>query len=137
LPLVVIDAPQDTFHVIKIDVEQRLAFGWASVAVRKDGETVVDSQQDIITPAELEQAAYEFVLKFREATEMHQGPTIGSLVESMVVTPEKLSALGLPQDALPLGWWVGFRLEPETFAKVKDGTLRMFSIEGTAERIPV
>jgi hypothetical protein len=43
--------------------------------------------------------------------------------------------MGLPADSAPTGWWVGFKLDAETFRKVQDGRLSMFSIEGTAERV--
>jgi hypothetical protein len=47
--------------VMKSDDDQRLVFGWASVAVRVTGETIEDYQQDVIEIAELEQAAYDYV----------------------------------------------------------------------------
>ena len=37
------------------------AFGWASVAIAENGETLEDWQGDIIEPDELESAAYKFV----------------------------------------------------------------------------
>lgn len=122
-------------QVCKTDDAAQIVFGWASVAIRKDGEAVTDWQGDILDPAELEHAAYNFVLDFREANEQHAGPAVGHLVESLVVTKEKLAALGLSEEALPLGWWVGFHLpDAALFAKVAGGEYRMFSIEGTANR---
>lgn len=122
------------FQIAKTDEAERLVFGFANVSVAKDGGEIVDLQGDIIEPADLEKTAYEFVLKFREAGEMHKGSAVGQLVESMVFTPEKLEALGIAKDAVPCRWWVGFKLAPEAFEKVKDGTYRMFSIQGRAER---
>ena len=126
------------FTISKTDDAERLVFGFANVSIAKDGGEVVDLQGDIIEPVELERAAYEFVLKFRASGEMHDKGdvkgSVGKLVESMVFTPEKLDALGLAKDALPCRWWVGFQLEPEAFAKVKDGTYKMFSIQGRADR---
>jgi hypothetical protein len=53
----------------------------------------------------------------------------------MFFSPEKLEKLGLPTDALPTGWWVGFHVEDDAaWARVKDGTYKMFSIQGTALR---
>jgi hypothetical protein len=122
------------FEIAKVDDAQRLVFGFANVSIAKDGGEVVDLQGDIIEPSELEAAAYEFVLKFRETGEMHKGAAVGKLVESMVFTPEKLEALGIAKDAVPCRWWVGFQLDDDAFAKVKDGTYRMFSIQGRADR---
>lgn len=123
--------------IAKIDEDRRLVFGWASVAVQKDGSALVDRQGDVIEPQMLEDAAYEFVLVFREADEMHNQITKGHLVESFVSTPEKRQAMGMTGDDQSVAWWVGFRLEPDLFQKVKDGTLGMFSIEGVGRRVPV
>lgn len=59
------------FHILKSDGDQRLVFGWASVSVTVDGEQVEDLQGDAVDPEELEKAAYQYVLDFRDAGEMH------------------------------------------------------------------
>ena len=124
--------------IAKIDDEQRLVFGWASVAKRADGATIEDSQGDIIDPGDLETAAYDFVLDFREANTMHSGPVTGRLVESFVSTPEKLQKMGLAPDALPTAWWAGFKIDDDTaWEGVKSGRYKMFSIEGRGTREPV
>ena len=121
------------------DTDERLVFGWASVADRADGETITDHQGDIVEISELETAAYDFVQFFREGSEMHErgGLDIAVIIESIVFTPEKIAALGLKDGDLPHGWWVGFRvLDDDVWEKVKDGTYTMFSIEGAAIRQP-
>lgn len=142
------------FQIAKIDDAERLVFGFANVSVAKStaagsgGHEIFDLQKDSIPPAELEKAAYQFVLDFREADADHKGPAIGQLVESMVFTPEKLAklatdpvsgavnseALAILKQALPCRWWVGFKLEPQAYAAVKSGKYRMFSIAGEADR---
>lgn len=72
--------------VIKSDDDQRLVFGWANVAIRIDGEQIVDWQKDIIDTEDLEKAAYEYVAYFGTAGEMHRRGGVGRLVESMVFT---------------------------------------------------
>lgn len=125
-------------RIVKLDSERQHIFGWASVAVAKDGTPLEDFQGDLIDTAELEQAAYQFVLDARESGVMHQGEAVGQMIESFMVTPEKLEALGLAPDALPQGWWVGFHLPDQAaFAKVKAGDYAAFSIEGTAIREPL
>jgi hypothetical protein len=124
----------------KTDDEKRLVFGWANVAVRTDGEQIVDLQQDMIDPEDLEDAVYEYVLDFRDGGEEHDPNRrqIASLVESCVFTPDKLKAMGLDADSVPLGWWIGFHVDDDdAWAKIKDGTYRMFSIEGQGTRVPV
>lgn len=126
------------FRVSKSDDEKQLAFGWASVAVRENGETISDYHRDIIEPEVLEEAAYRFVEFYREGGEMHRRGGCGVLVESIVFTREKQQALGIPEGIVPEGWWIGFHVtDPEVWEKVKNGTYPMFSIEGTAVRVPV
>jgi hypothetical protein len=123
------------FAVVKSDDDKRQVFGWASVAVRVGGETIVDWQQDIIEMDELEKAAYEFATDYATAGEMHERGGVGRLIESVIFTKEKAAAMGIPPVMLPQGWWVGFKIDdPAVWGKVKDGTYNMFSIEGTAER---
>lgn len=122
------------FRLMKSE-EQGLIFGWASVAVRADGEVVVDSQFDVIEIEELENAVYDFVVEWGRAGEMHCKSDVGVLIESMVFSKEKAETLGIPSHLLPEGWWVGFRIcDQSVWEKVKNGTYSMFSIEGTAQR---
>ncbi len=126
------------FKVMKSDDEKMLAFGWASVSMRVDGEVIEDWQKDIVEPEDLENAAYEFVLLYREGGEMHERGGAAVLIESVVFTEEKMRAMGIPAGTLPIGWWIGFKvLDKDVWEKVKDGTYQMFSIEGEAERVKV
>lgn len=126
-------------EIAKIDHDKRQLFGWANVSVRKNGTVVCDWQEDVMPMDELEQAAYAFALDYRDAGENHTpGVYVGKMIESFVVTKEKLEKMGLAPDALPQGWWVGFQIEDDmVWEKVKKGDYRMFSIEGTAVREPV
>ena len=124
--------------VIKSDDDRRLVFGWANVAVRADGEQIVDWQQDMIDIAELEKAAYGYVAEFGTAGEMHRRGGVGRVIESIVFTKEKAAALGISPDILPEGWWIGFQITDDVvWEKIKNGEYSMFSIEGTAVREPV
>lgn len=129
-----------SFNIYKTDSDKRLVFGWASIAITVDGEQLEDRQQDMIDPEDLEESAYEYVLNFRDTGEEHI-PTMrkkGKLVESCVFTVEKQKAMGIPEGTLPVGWWVGFKIEDDAaWERVKNGTYRMFSIEGKANREPV
>lgn len=138
-----IDAIQKTDNevsILKTDDDKRLVFGWASISITVDGEQLEDRQQDMIDPEDLEEAAYEYVLNFRDTGEEHI-PTMrkkGKLVESCVFTEEKQRAMGIPAGTIPIGWWIGFKIEDDdAWERVKNGTYRMFSIEGKANREPV
>ena len=122
-----------TAQIAKLDDDQRLVFGWASVVENPDGTPVVDLQGDVLMPDELEKAAYKFVLEVRKAGEMHRTVEgVGELVESVVLTKAKREAMGIAAGAS--GWWVGFKVSPEVFAKVKSGQYGGFSIGGRGMR---
>lgn len=126
------------FQIMKSDSDRMLAFGWASVSVRVDGEVIEDWQKDVVEPEELENAAYHFVELYREGGEMHERGGAAVLIESVVFTEEKMKAIGIPAGTLPIGWWIGFKvLDQDVWEKVKDGTYSMFSIEGSAKRVEV
>ncbi len=128
---------EQQFHIKKADEEQHLVFGWASVAIRVDGDQIVDCQGDMWDPHDLEEAAYKYVLRFRDAGEEHV-PKLrkkAKLVESIVFTKEKMAAIGIPEGSVPEGWWIGFKVHDEnTWQKIKSGQYSMFSIEGTGRR---
>lgn len=65
---------------------------------------------------------------------MHAGAAQSELIASIVLTSEVQKALGIPDATVPQAWFVGFEVPPETFAKVKEGSRLMFSIEGEAAR---
>lgn len=130
----------DTFNIYKTDNDKRLVFGWASISITVDGEQLIDRQQDMIDPEDLEEAAYEYVLNYRDTGEEHISTMRmrGKLVESCVLTAEKQKAMGIPEGTLPIGWWVGFKITDDAaWERVKNGTYRMFSIEGKASREPI
>lgn len=126
-----------THHEItKVDDDQRLVFGWASIGIDKDGTVIEDRQGDILDDVdEIEKAAYDFVLHSRDGGEMHVRKGVSTLVESVVFTPEKTRAMGIPDGTVPTGWWVGYKVnDDEVWKAVKDGKYRMFSVHGRGMR---
>lgn len=83
------DVVKGRFKIVKSNDEKMLAFGWASVSMRVDGELIEDWQGDIIEPEELEKAAYDYVFLYREGGEMHERGGAAVLIESVVFTEEK------------------------------------------------
>jgi len=131
------------FHTefAKMDTDKREVFGWASV-VELNGQPVEDRQGDIITPEELERAAYSYVQKSRVGGRQHQregdSPFHASdMIESLVLTKEKVEKMGLPAST-PLGWWVGYKVhDDDTWSAIKKGDLTGFSIHGRGRRVPI
>lgn len=123
---------------IEKTADQGLVSGWANVAVNADGTIPLDWQGDIIRPEVLEKAAIDFMLNYRESGEMHQGSSIGTVVESIVFTKDKQEALGIPEGVVPEGWFITVKIKDnDVFEKVKSGKYRMFSIQGHGNRVPV
>ena len=127
----------------KVDADKRQVFGWASI-VEKDGNPVVDLQGDYISIDEIEKSAYEYVVKSRKGGDMHERVDgemplhVSDMIESFIVTPEKIEKMGLPNDSLPLGWWVGYQINDDnTWNLVKTGKRTGFSIHGRGRREPL
>lgn len=135
-------------EIVKVDAAQHLVFGWASV-VEIAGRPIVDTQSDIILPATLEDAAYAYVESSGKAGEMHEGKgvtKIGQLVESMLFTPEKVTAMlqsltsqgiNAVMDMPFVGWWIGFRIDsPEVWDAITSDPprLKAFSVGGKGKR---
>lgn len=124
------------FAIHKANDAEQLVSGWANVSVNADGSLPLDWQDDIIAPETLEKAAINFMLNYRESGEMHDGGSVGTVVESIVFTKEKQAALGIPEGIVPQGWFITVKIhDAAAFARVKDGTYKMFSIQGTCRRI--
>lgn len=129
-----------TADIKKFNPEKQMIFGWASIIEWPNGSAVVDSQQDIIEICELENAAYDFVLHVREASDMHDKSTIGigRLVESVVFSREKQQSMGIPEGILPIGWWIGFKIyDDAVWEGIKSGKYRAFSIGGMGTRTEI
>ena len=124
------------FQMHKARDAEQLVSGWANVSVNANGSVPLDWQDDIIPPEELEKAAVNFMLEYRDSGVMHEGGSVGTVVESIVFTKDKQEALGIPEGILPIGWFITVKVhDADTFAKIKDGTYKMFSIQGTCRRI--
>jgi len=124
-------------RIAKSDDEQRRIWGYASIAVMKNGVQLIDLQGDAIDIEDLAAGWYDYVKESGALNFQHQGPVRGRLIEAVVFTPEKLALWGLEPDALPLAAWVGYEVDtPEDYHVLKDLGFFMFSIEGEALREP-
>lgn len=133
-----VDSFTVTATVSKAMDDKRQVYGWASIT-EMNGQPVVDLQGDYVTIEEIEKAAHKYISSSRKGGDMHlrdgDNPVhVADLIESVVITPEKKEALGLPADS-PTGWWVGMQVnDEETWRKVRSGERPMFSIHGSGRR---
>ena len=120
----------------KTNDDKQLVSGWASVSVNADGSLPLDWEDDVIPPCVLEKAAMDFMKDYRDSGVAHVGDSVGTVVESIVMTKEKQAAMGIPEGCVPEGWFITVHIaDSEVFAKVKDGTYKMFSIQGSCKRV--
>ena len=127
-----------SFDIKKSAEEKQMVFGWANIAKNADGTIPLDWHGDVTTVEVLEEAAYEFALKYRATGAEHAGEVLGELVESIVFTKEKMAALNIPEGIVHEGWWVGFKIyDQDAWEKIKSGEYKMFSIQGKAKRLPM
>ena len=119
-------------EITKMDEEQRVIYGYASV-VTKGGEPVVDRQGDVITPEMMEKAATEFMLGARNGLTMHKGEPTTTIVHSMPFTKEVMDSFGITSDRE--GWLIAVKVHcDETWDAAKKGQFSGFSIGGKATK---
>jgi len=122
--------------ITKVDDDKRLVCGWASIIKDTEGKVLLDRQNDFIDDEnELEKSAYTYVLHSRDGGEMHIRKGVSTMVESVVLTKEKQEALGIPEGTVPIGWWIGFKVNDDrVWSEVKKGGYSGFSVHGTGQR---
>ncbi|WP_374442485.1 XkdF-like putative serine protease domain-containing protein [Stella sp.] len=128
-----------TLPIAKADGALRTVWGWASVSV-EDGSPLVDAEGDTIATDELVRAAHAFMAHSRRGAAGHadgggDAPAVGTVVESLVVTPAIREALAIGDGRE--GWFVGIRIADDAvWAAVLAGELSALSIGGVARRLP-
>lgn len=120
-------------EVTKIDSEQRIVYGFASV-VSKNGEMIVDRQGDVITANEMEKAATQFMLGARNGLTMHKGEPTTTIVHSLPLTKQIMDAFGITSDKE--GWLIAVKVhDDDTWDRMKKGEFTGFSIGGRARKV--
>lgn len=119
--------------ITKVDDEQRIVYGYASV-VTKGGKPVVDRQGDVITADTMEKAATEFMLGARNGLTMHKGEPTTTIVHSMPFTNEIKKAFGIESELE--GWLIAVKVhDDDTWNRMKQGEFTGFSIGGRATKV--
>jgi len=118
-------------QIVKMDDEQRIVWGWASVAT-VNGEPVFDLHGDHIPMSELTKASTEFMLTTRVGKTMHFGTKRSDVVHSLPLSKELASMLGVSSEKE--GWIVGFKVHDDTtWDMIKSGELPALSIGGIGD----
>lgn len=120
--------------ISKADAEQQIVYGWAYITHDRNGEVVIDKSGDFVDDVEeIQKAAVDFMLHHRASDLDHTNIKGGEVIESMVFTPDKKKAMGIPPGVLPDGWWIGVKCSDEQWKGYKEGRTA-FSIHGAGTR---
>ena len=121
-----------SIKILKIDEEQRIIYGWASVTTYK-GELVVDLQGDVIKTETLHKAFNEFMKGVRVGKINHSGEQVGQIVHSFPMSKDICEALEIQSDkeGVISGFYV---TDDDLWEKVKSGEYAEFSIGGRAQK---
>ena len=123
---------ETSIKILKIDEDQRIIYGWASVTTYK-GDLVVDLQGDVIKTDTLHKSINEFMKSVRVGKLNHSGEQVGQIVHSFPMSKEICAALGIQSDKE--GWITGYHVTDDTlWEKVKSGDYAEFSIGGRAQK---
>ena len=122
----------EAIKILKIDEDQRIIYGWASVTTY-NGELVVDLQGDVIKTDTLHKSINEFMKGVRVGKLNHSGEQVGQIVHSFPMSKEICAALGIQSDKE--GWITGYHVTDDAlWDKVKSGDYAEFSIGGRAQK---
>ena len=118
-------------NIIKADDEQRIVWGWASVAT-ENGEPVFDVHGDHIPMEELTKASVDFMRNYRVGKTEHFGKQTSEVIAMLPLSKSLAEALGIQTNRE--GLVVGFKVhDDETWNGIKSGDLPAFSIGGRGE----
>lgn len=118
-------------NIIKADDEQRIVWGWASVAT-ENGEPVFDIHGDHIPMEELTKASVDFMRNYRVGKTEHFGKQTSEVIAMLPLSKSLAEALGIQTNRE--GLVVGFKVyDEDTWNGIKSGDLPAFSIGGRGE----
>lgn len=126
------------YRIAKVDEEKRVALGVALKASDETNGIRPDTQRDILSPEQVEQAAYNFMLNSR-LFDLHHKRTVpnsrAAVVESYLAPVDfKMGRTDVKKG----DWIVGVKFADKAlWDAVKSGEIRAFSIKGVGKRRPV
>ena len=121
--------------ILKMDDEQRVVWGWASVAT-ENGTPVFDSHGDHIPMSELTKASIDFMENIRVGKSLHHGDQVSAVIGCLPLSQELAKALGIQSDRE--GLIMGFRVhDDQTWNLIKSGDLPALSIGARGRRYAV
>ena len=126
-----VDVAQGELEIVKVDEGKRLVYGVFLVPEKPDHDG------DVISVADVEKVAHDFMAIYRNIDEMHGShPIEADIVESAISWEDGLNFHG---KTLPLGSWFGaVKIHDDAvWAKVKSGEYKGFSVRISGVREPI
>lgn len=131
--------------VFKNDHVNQIIGGWFSV-FKVDGDVVVDSDNEEIDIPSYNKVFIEFSKNYRNANFDHEGQVRGTLIDNILIDSVDMAKMlvheitGLALDDIPvkkLGHFGSFQLHDTDDFNDALKTKKMFSIEGTCQRVEI
>jgi len=120
---------------VKVNDEQRCVTGWVSV-IQEKGVDVIDLQGDVIKADVLQKSMRNYMESVRVGKADHDGGPVATCVEMFTFTPELQKSMGI--DLGLVGTLATFKVHcDKTWARVKSGELKAFSIGGMAASVEI
>lgn len=123
--------------VAKSDDAQMRIFGVAMTATDETGTELVDHQNQIVSPEEMAEAAFDWAASGGKSGVYHKPSepgfvdSAGHMIASAPLTAELRTAWGLPPG--PATWIVGIQItDPAVWRRYQSGELKELSIRGSA-----
>ena len=117
-----------TSKILKVDSTLGLVLGFAVVCKDEDGSDHYDLQGHHIPEQVMLDAATDFMLHKRVASDMHEGDERGSVVFAFPLTTEIAEAFGIVTKKT--GLMIAMKPDEEMLAKFASGEYTGFSIGG-------
>lgn len=128
--------------VTKTDGGSQIVGGWFSL-FKLDGETVVDSDNEVIDIDSYNEAYIDFSKNYRDANFDHEGAIKGTLIDNILIDSVEMAKMlvseitGMAPEDIPvmkLGHFGSFQIhDADDYAEVV-ASKHMFSIEGECQR---
>ncbi|RLF98545.1 MAG: hypothetical protein DRN49_05730, partial [Thaumarchaeota archaeon] len=116
--------------IVKVDKKKHIVYG---VVLEPE---VFDSQKDIVSAEEIEDAAHEFLAFYRKIDLEHNYVTKKCYPVESYIAPHDMM---LGTEKVKKGSWIlGSKVtDPKIWKDIEDGVLTGYSIVGVAQRLPV
>lgn len=133
---------RSTGNVTKADSGNQIIGGWFTV-FKVDGETVVDSDNEVIDIASYNKAYIDFSINYRDANFDHGDAVKGTLIDNILIDSVGMAKMlvaeitGMDPDDIPvqkLGHFGSFQITEKSDYDEAVANKSMFSIEGSCTR---